>query len=86
MNLPRSLAAFRDVSIRRKLSLLVLLSSAFGLVFAAAPLVGYTWFKARAASLHDLESVTRITADNASAALAFNDQRTAAQLDRKSVV
>src|SRR5690242_10260427 len=80
MDIAGALTQIRDLSIRRKLALLVLLSSTFGLVFAAIPLVGYTWAKAREASLHDLDSVTRITADNASAALAFSDTRTAGQL------
>ena len=68
-------AGFRDVPIRRKLILLAVLSSALGLVLAAAILITQTWNSTRAGAVRDLETLTRIAADNTTAALAFSDRR-----------
>lgn len=70
---------FLDLSIRRKLTALTTLSSAVGLLLAAAALIGYAWSSARAGFERDLATVARMAGDNSGAALVFGDRRTAAE-------
>ncbi|MEQ1438128.1 ATP-binding protein [Fontimonas sp. SYSU GA230001] len=71
---------FRNIPIRRKLTILMALSSAVGLLIAGIVLIGYTGGTARTAALRDLEATARIAADNVTAALIFGDVQTADQL------
>jgi signal transduction histidine kinase len=69
-----------DQPIRRKLTIMMTLSSAAGLLLAGATLIGYTWSRARTDAAHDLETTTRIVASNTSAALVFNDVAAATEI------
>ena len=71
---------FRDVPIRRKLTLLMLLASASGVLLTGAGLTAYAWTSARAVIERDLASVSAILASNATAALAFRDPDTANEI------
>jgi signal transduction histidine kinase len=71
---------FRNVPIRRKLTILMALSSAVGLLIAGIVLIGYTGSTARNAAIRDLESAAQITADSVTAALIFRDVQTATAL------
>lgn len=68
-----------DISIRRKLAALTALSTAVGLVLAAAALIAYAWFTARAGYQRDLDTVARIVGDNSTAALVFADRKAATE-------
>lgn len=74
------LRRFTDLPIRRKLTLLLTLSTGLGMLLAAVPLIGYAWIKAREAAERDLASVGAITAGTSTAALLFNDERTAREI------
>jgi signal transduction histidine kinase len=69
--------SFPDQSIRRKLLTLTALSTAVGLLLAAAALIGFAWFTARAGYERDLATVVRIVGDNSTAALLFGDRKAA---------
>ncbi|HZR35949.1 MAG TPA: ATP-binding protein [Nevskia sp.] len=71
--------SFPDLSIRRKLLTLTALSTAVGLLLAAAALIGYAWFSARAGYERDLATVVHIVGDNSTAALLFNDRKAASE-------
>jgi PAS domain S-box-containing protein len=71
---------FRDVPIRRKLTLLMLLASTSGVLLTGAGLSAYAWSSARAAMERDLASVSSILANNATGALAFRDLETANEI------
>ena len=71
---------FRDVPIRRKLTLLLLLASATGVLITGIGLGVYAWTSARAGMERDLGSVASILANNATAALAFRDSDTASEI------
>jgi signal transduction histidine kinase len=71
---------FRDVPIRRKLTLLLLLASVSGVLLTGIGLAGYAWASRRAAIERDLASVSSILANNATAALAFRDAATANEI------
>jgi PAS domain S-box-containing protein len=71
---------FRDVPIRRKLIVLLLLASVSGVVLTGLGLAGYAWTSRRAAMESDLALVSSIIASNATAALAFHDAVTANEI------
>ena len=71
---------FRDVPIRRKLTVLLLLASVSGVVLTGVGLAGYAWVSRRAAIESDLALVSSILASNATAALAFRDPVTANEI------
>jgi PAS domain S-box-containing protein len=70
----------RDVPIRRKLTVLLLLASVSGVVLTGVGLAAYAWFNQRAAIERDLDSMSSILAINATAALAFRDPVTANEI------
>ncbi len=70
----------RDVPIRRKLTVVMLASTAVALLVSGTALIGYAWAAARAAARADLESVSHIAADSTTAALAFRDAAAAGEL------
>jgi signal transduction histidine kinase len=70
---------FPDLSIRRKLVTLTTLSTAVGLLLAAAALIAYAWFSQRAGYGRDLDTVAHIVGGNSTAALVFGDRKAAAE-------
>lgn len=70
---------FPDLSIRRKLVSLTALSTAVGLLLAAAALTAYAWFGQRAGYGRDLDTVAHIVGGNSTAALVFGDRKAAAE-------
>ena len=54
---------FRDLPLRRKLSLLMALAAAVALVFSAVPLIAYAWIKARDSARLDLDYPEDVAAD-----------------------
>lgn len=67
-----------DLPIRGKLTLLVLMSSALGLLLTAGILLAYMSSATRSSTVRDLQTLANIMADSTSAALAFGDPRAAA--------
>jgi signal transduction histidine kinase len=76
----RPIAWFRDLPIRRKLTFLMLVPTAAGLLFAAGALIGNATMTARANALRDLESMSQVVANNAAAAVAFRDGNAAQEI------
>jgi len=68
---------FGDLSIRGKLTALTVLSSAVGLLLAAAALIAYAWTSARAGYERDLHTVAQMLSGNSTAALVFRDRKAA---------
>ena len=77
---PRLWRWFRDLPIRRKLTYLMLVPSAAGLLFAAASLIGNAAMNARANALRDLQAMSLVVANNAAAAVAFRDGAAAEEI------
>ncbi len=65
--------AFRDVSIQRKLRLMVMLTSGAALLLACAAIVTYELAAARRAAVSELSSSAQIIGANSTAALQFDD-------------
>jgi signal transduction histidine kinase len=68
---------FRDVSIQRKLVLIMMLTATVTLVLACVALIAWDWIGYRRALGRDLASMAEIVASNSTAALAFGDQASA---------
>jgi len=69
----------RNLPIRRKLVLVILLTCATVLVLALAAVFAVQWFTVKTQFIGDLSSLGRIVAHNCAAAAAFNDREAAAQ-------
>ena len=69
--------AFRDLSIRRKLMLIILVTSSVALLLACAAFISFDLYTFRPAKLHDLTTLADIVGSNSTAALAFGDQDSA---------
>ncbi len=65
---------FRDLPIRRKVALVILLTSTIVLLLTAAAFITYEWMTYRRAELANLTTVSRLIADNSTAALRFRNE------------
>ncbi len=75
----RLAALFRDMSIRRKLTLIAVLSAGAALLFAALISMLHQWFTFRAELVKATTSQATIVAANSTSALLFNDPKSASQ-------
>jgi signal transduction histidine kinase/CheY-like chemotaxis protein len=71
---------FRDLSIRRKLTLLILTASVLGLVMVCVGLALYERTSFRASTAAELSALADTLGANAAASLVFNDPKTAADM------
>jgi signal transduction histidine kinase/CheY-like chemotaxis protein len=72
--------SFRDLSIRRKLTVLILTSSVLGLVMSCVGLAAYERTSFRASTTNELSALSDTLGANAAASLVFNDPKTAADM------
>jgi signal transduction histidine kinase len=75
--MPRVIGVFRDLPVRRKLMLIVLLASGGALLLANAALILSDVLRFRRDMVRDFETLAEITAQNVTAALSFKDQNAA---------
>jgi PAS domain S-box-containing protein len=68
---------FRDASIKRKLTLIIMLTSSAALLIACTAFVTYELVTFRGAMVRELSTLAEIIGANSTAALAFDDQRSA---------
>ena len=66
--------AFRDIPIRRKLTVIILVTASIALLLASAGFIAYDQFSVRREMTRDLRTVAEIVGANSAAALLFNDQ------------
>jgi len=71
-----------DLSLRRRLTLLILSSSVLGLVLACTGLAAYERTNFRASTLNELSALTDTLGANVAASLLFSDQKTGADMLR----
>jgi PAS domain S-box-containing protein len=70
---------FRDIPIRQKLVIIIMLTTLAALLLAGVGIVGADALLFRGNLRRDLSALAQIVADNSTAALAFNDPRSAAE-------
>jgi two-component system, NtrC family, sensor kinase len=69
---------FRNLSLRRKQTLIMLLTSAITLLLACLAFVGFEAFNFRGELVEEMSTMTQIAGNNCTAALDFNDPKAAA--------
>ncbi len=69
--------AFRDIPIKRKLTLVIMLTSGAAIVLSSALIIGYQMVTARLAAVHDLRTVANIIAVNSSDELLLHESKSA---------
>ena len=69
--------SFTDLSLRHKLTLAILGTSAAAILLATASFVTYEWFTVRKAMVNDLATLAQIVGANTTAAVSFDDAVTA---------
>jgi len=70
----------RNLAIRRKLILLVLLPSGVALLLAAAAFISYDWLMYRQTMIHEISVLADVLGNNSTAALSFNARDTAEEM------
>jgi len=69
----------RDLALKRKLTLISMVTSGVALLLACGVIAGYETVKARRAMLDEVLTLAQIVGDNSAAALTFDDPESAAQ-------
>lgn len=69
-----------DISVNRKLTLIITMATATALLLISAAFIAYDHFSSRREAVDHLASVGRMVAGNSMAAVAFNDSKTAAEV------
>ncbi len=71
--------AFRDMPIKQKLMVTIMLTTSVALLLSGAGIVVVDYFLFRGYLQRDLSALSRIVADNSTASLSFNDPQSAAE-------
>src|SRR6266436_6767449 len=71
---------FRDLSFRQKLALVTTLTSTLALILACAAFIAYEFISIRSTMVRDLSTSAEMLARNCTAAVAFNDARSAEEI------
>jgi signal transduction histidine kinase/HAMP domain-containing protein len=71
---------FRDLPIRRKVAVLIVATSAIALLLTSAAFMVFEWSTFRGAALSNLTTLSRIVAENSTAALRFNNEDDAREM------
>ncbi len=64
---------FTELSIRRKLVLVIMLVSLTAIILVSGTFVAYEWFTFRHKMVGDLSTVVKVIGDNCTGALSFKD-------------
>ncbi|MGD0298661.1 MAG: ATP-binding protein [Bryobacteraceae bacterium] len=74
-----AMRSFRDIPIKQKLVIIIMVTTTAALLIAGLGIVGADSILFRGYLRRDLSALTRIIADNSTAALAFNDPKSASE-------
>ncbi|MGA8183398.1 MAG: CHASE sensor domain-containing protein, partial [Terriglobia bacterium] len=72
--------SIRNLSIKSKLRLIIMVAVGAALVLAVAALVGYSYIASRQAAKSNLSILAEIVGENSTAAMTFNDPKSAAEI------
>ena len=76
----RRMSSFRDLSIRRKLTLIVMVSTCTAILLACGAFFAFDIRTLRQSRMHDLETFAEVLGSNSTAALTFNDPAAAREV------
>src|SRR2546427_8563902 len=71
--------SLHDIPIRRKLRLIIMLTSSVALLLACAGFITYEWVTFRGVMTRNLRTLAEVTGQNTAAALTFGDAKAAEQ-------
>jgi len=74
--------SLRDIPIKRKLMLVILLTSGFAILLMGSPLITYELVTFRSALTNNIEVLAQIIGSNSTATLAFDDRENAKEILR----
>jgi signal transduction histidine kinase/CheY-like chemotaxis protein len=74
------MGVFQNLSIRRKLTLIIMVTTCAAMLVACAVFLGFDVYKFRQSKVHDLETLAEILADNSTAAMTFGEAGTAQEV------
>ena len=80
MKISRQIRRLGNISIRWKLTLIILLTSSIALLLASAGFIAYELIGFRGAIVRELSTVAEVIGANSTAALAFSDRRAAEEI------
>jgi hypothetical protein len=72
--------SFRDLSIRRKLTLIVMITTCTAILLACGAFFAFDIHTLRQSRMHDLETLAEVLGSNSTAALTFNDPAAAREV------
>ncbi len=76
----RHMPSFRDLSIRRKLTLIVMITTCTAILLACGAFFAFDIHTLRLSRMHDLETLAEVLGSNSTAALTFNDPAAAREV------
>jgi uncharacterized membrane protein affecting hemolysin expression len=76
----RYMPSFRDLSIRRKLTLTVMITTCTAILLACGAFFAFDIHALRQSRMHDLETLAEVLGSNSTAALTFNDPAAAREV------
>jgi hypothetical protein len=76
----RHMPSFRDLSIRRKLTLIVMITTCTAILLACGAFFAFDIHTLRQSRMHDLETLAEVLGSNSTAALTFNDPAAAREV------
>src|SRR3990172_3758528 len=65
--------SFRNLSIRRKLTLIITIITCAAILLACGAFLTFDIYRFRQSSVHDLETLAQVLGSNSTAAMTFND-------------
>src|ERR1700676_3057822 len=74
------MTSFRDSSIRRKLTLIVMITTCTAILLACGAFFAFDIHTLRQSRMHDLETLAEVMGSNSTAALTFNDPAAAREV------
>jgi PAS domain S-box-containing protein len=74
------MVSFHDLSIRRKLTLIVMITTCTVILLACGAFFGFDIHMLRESKVHDLQTLANVLGSNSTAALTFNDAAAAAEV------
>ncbi|OFW12303.1 MAG: hypothetical protein A3H27_19205 [Acidobacteria bacterium RIFCSPLOWO2_02_FULL_59_13] len=75
-----NVVALRDLSIRRKLITIIMVTTGIALLFACSAFVVYEWIVYRRAAAQELSTIAQLVSESSAAPLAFNDGQAASEV------
>jgi len=74
------MVAFRDISVKYKITAITLLTTLVALILASVVFIGARWMSDRRAIGQEIETIAEIIGNNSTAAIVFDDQRGAGEI------